>query len=358
MALPSRHEIDLGVNDLRCRACDADVLFLSTCPNCGAPTNRDSYEKPSKRGGGRSGGGGSAAVAGGGTRGSASAGSASGAGGRSGTGRAGRSGAASVIGASSAVGTSAAFGPSSAAGGRTGCSSTAGAADRNAIPAALLRAWEQPKASKGPSRLGQVRWRKLGAVSALIVVLGVAGATVAITRAAHPPTAATSSPLTRPAAATTPRIFAGEGFPFIAQFPVTPVISSQQAVFAGRSYTETTYTGSSLRSDVVVTVRPFPIGKPMGTAQTFLRRLAGRQVSTKGVRLRSGATTKVQGLPAVWIASTSEGGNFGTFGVIILDGHVAFEVIVGGPATTVTFTFSHVMHGFRIIDPSRGVVIF
>jgi hypothetical protein len=341
MALPSRHEIDLGVNDLRCRACDADVLFLSTCPNCGAPTNRDSYEKPSKRGGGRSGGGVSAAVAGGGMRGSASAGSASGAGGRTG-------------GSSTAGGSS---GGSSAAGGRTGGSSTAGAADRNAIPAALLRAWEQPKAFKGPSRLGQVRWRKLGAVSALIIVLGVAGAAVAITRAAHPPTAATSSPVTRPAAIT-PRIFAGEGFPFIAQFPVTPVISSQQAVFAGRSYTETTYTGSSLQSDVVVTVSPFPIGKPMWTAQTFLRRLAGRQVSTKGVRLRSGATTKVQGLPAVWIASTSEGGNFGTFGVIILDGHVAFEVIVGGPATTVTFTFSHVMHGFRIIDPSRGVVIF
>jgi hypothetical protein len=107
-----------------------------------------------------------------------------------------------------------------------------------------------------------------------------------------------------------------------------------------------------------VKVSPFPIGKPMGTVQTFLRRLAGRQVSTKGVPLHSGATTKVQGLPAVWIASTSEGGNFGTFGVIILDGHVAFEVIVGGPAATVTSTFSHVIHGFRIIDPSRGVVIF
>jgi len=264
-------------------------------------------------------------------------------------------------------------------------------ASRGAIPDELTRAWalkERTQRSHPGSRRGRVggvgptesvrtpvaapdgwlaatrRSRRLGDVSrsrwalAIVLALGVAAAAVMAsmtTGQLSPPSA--GAPQGHHAEA--PQRYDAGGWTFAADFPSAPSVVRLRSSLDGRPYIATFYSAVSPKADMDVGVYPYPIGKPTMSALTFLRREStGAGRSPVRVRLRPRATTTFQGLPALWLATTSDGGNKASFGVIVLDGHVAYEVVLTGPSSTVNESFQQALKTFRIVDPARAMVPF
>jgi hypothetical protein len=185
--------------------------------------------------------------------------------------------------------------------------------------------------------------RALASVVALAVVTG--GVMVAVTMSHSSPGIAGAQH----------RYDAG-GWTFAADFPSAPKVTHFGASLGGKPYTSTFFSVVSPNSEMIVGVYPFPIGKPVTSARTFLRReLSGAAHSPVSVRLRPGPSTTVQGLPSVWLAPTFEG-RLATYGVIVLDGHVAYEIVLKGPSATTDASLQQVVNTFRIIDPARARV--
>jgi hypothetical protein len=186
--------------------------------------------------------------------------------------------------------------------------------------------------------------RALAIVVALAVV--TAGVMVAMTMSGSSPSVAGAQQ----------RYDAG-GWTFAADFPSAPKVTHFRSSLGGKPYTATFYSADSHNLEMVVGVYPFPIGKPVTSARTFLRReLTGAAHSPVSVRLRPGPSTTVQGLPSVWLAPTFDGHATATFGVIVLDGHVAYEIVLKGPSSTGDASLQQIVHTFRIIDPARARV--
>lgn len=156
-------------------------------------------------------------------------------------------------------------------------------------------------------------------------------------------------------ASTVPTYQAG-GWPFVASFPSHPAVSRVSTSLMRSKYTATVYSAVTNGSDVTVGVYPFPLGVPKMSANTFLRTFVSQQGVRRVTGALMGSSQTFQGLPAVSFAQTSNGGNMADFGTVVLDGHVAYVVLVSGPATTVTSAFQHALRSFRIVDPARGIV--
>ncbi len=229
-----------------------------------------------------------------------------------------------------------------------------------AVPPELAGAWEpQPQPSTARS---QDNWSAGGRSSiaigvrmprlavCLVIVLAmaaVAAGTIALHRSNHP-------------AQASPQTYSVGRYKFVASFPTAPAVTSIAARFDRLSYTETIYSAYQGSSYSSVEVFPFPIGKPKKTtADAFLRRFVARsRTGPGGARLTPGRATTVQGLPSLWLAAAFNGGNTAFFGVIVLDGHVAYELVEMGPATTVNTDFERSLQTFRIVDPGTAFVRF
>ncbi len=220
------------------------------------------------------------------------------------------------------------------------------------MPPELLKAWDAPKERVRPARtqdtwtssghsnpVGGVRLSRVAVTLGIVIAIAaLAAGTLVLHRSVNPKDAA-------------PATYAAGRYSFVAAFPTAPMVTSVRARFDGKPYTETMYAASDGSTYSSVRVFPFPIGSPRTSAFTFLRRFVARNhAGPRGGSLRAGRTTMVQGLPSLWLADAFDGGNTAFFGVIVLDGHVAYELIEMGPATTVNMDFGH-----RPKDPSvRG----
>jgi hypothetical protein len=112
-------------------------------------------------------------------------------------------------------------------------------------------------------------------------------------------------------------------------------------------------------TDVTVGVYPFPIGVPKMSGRAFLHVFASHPGSAPGgASLGSGRSTTIQGLPALWLAATTGGGTSAGRSVLVLDGHVAYQILVTGPATSVTTTLGQIVRSFKILDPNRAILRF
>jgi hypothetical protein len=199
-------------------------------------------------------------------------------------------------------------------------------------------------------RLALYRSRVRWALAIVVVLAGVTGGLMAAMTTSPP------RPRSLPSVKATPRYDAG-GWIFAANFPAAPSVTRLPTSLSGKRYTTTFYSAVSVKFDMVVGVYPFPIGKPTTSALTFLRHAVTRpRHSPVSVRLRPGTSTTVQGFPSVWLAPTSDGRNTTSYGVIVLDGHVAYEIVVKGPSSTADASFRLALRTFRIVNPSRAVV--
>lgn len=305
----------------RCRVCDADVLFLATCPACGTPTRADTplavVPAPSKQD--------------------------------------------DLSDERSAETIRLSFAEAA----------RARAKAHAPLPQELLRAWQpvpdrsQPAAKpdewlsatrrgrvKGQAKLSSKRRNWLIGLAVLAVV--AIGTPLGLKEfSANNAQHKLSAPALIPEQTYTPG-----GYPISARFPTVPSVVRVPLSLAGSSYTATIYTSTSGSTAVTIGVYPFPIGKLTTTSPAaFLRGfIKGGAIST--AHLHDGGQTVVEGLPAARLAATIHGGTLADFGVMVLDGHYAVEVLASGPATTVDKTFQQVMSNFRIDEPQKGIVSF
>lgn len=241
------------------------------------------------------------------------------------------------------------------------------------IPDELRRAWDQPPEQRPASaaRTEEVLGHRQSAahakahrkarhgrallVVAAAVVVVAGGVAILVTRTT---TQHQQASLTPPTLTPTTRAPA-QSLPFVAAFPSTPSTTQTRLTLDKVPYTATLYSAVGGGSAVTVGVFPFPLGRyGRFDARAFLTSVVERGDLGTHARLRVSGVTTVQGLPATWVASTAGGGTSAVFGVVVLDGHIAYELLASGPATTVTATFHHVLDGFKIISPSSGVAAY
>jgi hypothetical protein len=308
-----------GVAAQRCAVCDADVLFLVVCPACGSPTGNDGRTPPPPP-------------------------------------------------APPPV----AWPPAGVDGGaKTGTMVSFADAARirngGALPDRLVQAWAPvPGTGMSPSASGDdfavARRRRTTLVSSRsgLVVLGVV-VVVALAAAlglqlAHlgrqpadgiPPQGSNPPAVSR---------YEAGGLPFTAAFPVAPTLSHERLSLLGLGYVASSYTAESSGTVLSVGVYPLPVGfgtpVPAATLVRNFLRLDGAEPS--GTSVSAGAMTKIDGLDAAMLAGTADGGRVASFGALVLDGHVVYELLVTGPATTVDQTFGTFLARFRIVDPELG----
>jgi hypothetical protein len=207
---------------------------------------------------------------------------------------------------------------------------------------------EWVSASRRTGRLAVYRSR-LGRTLAIVLALAIVTGGVMVAMAMSRPSL--------PSAAAPPRYDAG-GWTFSVDFPSAPSVTRFRTSLGGKPFTATFFSAVSGKFDMVVGVYPFPIGKPTTSAQTFLRReVTNPRHSPVSGRLRPGPSTTVQGFPSVWLAPTLDGGRTASFGVIVLDGHVGYEIVVKGPSSAAEARLRQALRTFRILDPSRARVL-
>jgi hypothetical protein len=307
-----------GVAAQRCAVCDADVLFLAVCPACGSPTGSEGLPPP-------------------------------------------RPAAPPPV----------AWPPAAVDGGHqmaTMVSFADAARKRNqgALPDQLVRAWAPPpgavvsRSSSADDFAVARRHRTLVPARKGRVLLGVAVAVALATalglQLSHLGRPAAGGTPTHGSAPAAPSRYEAGGLPFTAAFPVAPTLSHEHLSLLGLGYVASSYTAESSGTVLSVGVYPLPVGfgHPVPAAtfvRTFLR-LDG--VEPPGTSVSAGAMTKIQGLDAAMLAGTADGGRVATFGAIVLDGHIVYELLATGPATTVDRTFGTFLAHFRIVDPALG----
>lgn len=235
---------------------------------------------------------------------------------------------------------------------------------RAVIPDELTRAWDRPGESRRVAPSSADEWvaaarhappvriasrSRILWVLAIILVAGAATVGVMTTRGGS----------SSPARTAAPQSYQASGFPFAVSFPVAPSVSHIRLQLMNVPYTATLYSATSGTTDVAVGVYPFPIGVPKMSGQAFLRIFASHPGSAPAeARLRSGRSATIQGLPALWLAASANGGASAGFSVLVLDGHVAYEILVTGPSTSVTTTLGQIVRTFRVLDPNRAILAF
>jgi hypothetical protein len=261
------------------------------------------------------------------------------------------------------------------------------ARNRTVLPEELLRAWEPPAAERhlnterhvdrsdefagahapGGKSGGRGRRLAIGAAALVVVVAGSVTAVV-LTHHSSPSKSATqaqtkthqtSPPVSPPGAqhsAPAARHYSADGMPFSAVFPRTPKVSHSHLSVLNHPITSVSYTASAGGTTESVGVFPLPIGNPLSfNLRRFARAFLGVSgTAPAGTTLSAGAESRIQGLATVMVAATSAGGQWATFGAIVFDGHVAYEVLATGPSTKVDAAFHSLMTHFRVSHPALG----
>lgn len=189
---------------------------------------------------------------------------------------------------------------------------------KSALPAELVRAWDVSATPRTrPATAKRVR-RIVGGVLVLAVVGAVVGGIVAANSRGG-----TGAP---PAL----RTYAAPGAPFLAAFPAPPIESYASLDLYGKPYVATAYTAFSGRQMFSATVYPFPLGLPTMSAQQFLRVFTSKIAGAEQLTIPGTVPTTFRGLPALQAVLTSPARTSYTKLLAVLDGHVAYVLMVSG----------------------------
>lgn len=311
---------DHGGSTQRCGHCDADVLFLSTCPACGMPTGNG--ESPATYGNGK-------------------------------------------LLPFAPVGP-ARKGPEMA---QVLTLADAARARNNALEEQLVKTWREPPTHRprsddwnaGRSAGARVPGsdKKLRSGRKRLVLFACLGAALVAGAVGLGLSESLSSPPTsNSTTALTPTRFDAGGAAFEALFPSVPITVSQRLSFAGRPYVAYSYATEQGSTALSVGVYALPIGPiPPGVTQESLARgflrSAGSAGSVGDARARAGATTRVGNLPGVTIAGTGGSGTAAA-GTLVFDGHILYEILAVGPANGLAASLQHFQAHFRVVDWRYG----
>lgn len=188
---------------------------------------------------------------------------------------------------------------------------------KSALPAELVRAWDVTATPRTKPATAKRVHRVVGGVLVLAVVGGVVGGIVAANSrgGAAPPVM---------------RTYAAPGAPFEAAFPAPPIESYASLTLYGKPYVATAYTAFSGRQMFSATVYPFPLGLPLLSAQQFLRVFTSKIAGAQQLTIPGTVPTTFRGLPALEAVLVSPSGTSYTKLLAVLDGHVAYVLMVSG----------------------------
>jgi hypothetical protein len=134
--------------------------------------------------------------------------------------------------------------------------------------------------------------------------------------------------------ATSPKVVSSEpsygvpGASFTMSFPGKTVKASFLSKLNGIPFTATSYTNFASDGVYNVTVYPFPIGFPSMSATQFLRLWVGSVATTDEFGVPNSQPATYRGLPALEATLAAPGGVGYTRVFVILNGHVAYMVMV------------------------------
>jgi hypothetical protein len=155
--------------------------------------------------------------------------------------------------------------------------------------------------------------------AAILVVVGgvTAGVVASVMR---------SSPSTPPPL----RSYQAPGAPFRAAFPAPTVETHATLRLTGIPYTSTAFTAFSGAQMYSATVYPFPIGRPTMSATQFLRIFTRSIAAPQMLSVPGSTPTTFRGLPALGAVLVARSGNQYTKLLAVLDGHIAYVLMVSG----------------------------
>jgi hypothetical protein len=208
---------------------------------------------------------------------------------------------------------------------------------RSALPEELVRAWDISAVPKVKPSVAKRRRRALLGIAVLLVVAGVAaGVVVTVTRG----TSAGPPPVTS---------YQAPGAPFRAAFPAPTVETHATLRLVGIPYESTAYTAFSGSQMFSATVYPFPLGKPTMTAVQFLRKFTHQVAAARELSVPGSTPTVFRGLPALSALLVSPHGGQYTKLLAVLDGHIAYVLMVSG-TSQVPPGYGSFVSSFRLIS--------
>jgi hypothetical protein len=193
------------------------------------------------------------------------------------------------------------------------------------FPSELTRAWD---IAVFPSRRHRLMPRA-GAVLAAValVVVAALAAGVALKATGHSPTAkavVASGPVLETQA------FAPAGVSFAAALPTGAIRTQSPMRLAGIPYTATTYSATSDGISYSASVYPFPIGRPIMSADTFLGIFTKNLAAGHSLQMPGATYGTYKGLPSVSAVLESPDHQMFVDVFEVLDGHVEYVMSAYG----------------------------
>jgi hypothetical protein len=191
------------------------------------------------------------------------------------------------------------------------------------LPSELTRAWDTAVFPNKKSK------RRLGTVLAIavLVVVAAVGADVALKATAQPASSAV-------AAASGPqlvlRAFPAVGQSFRAALPAGAIRTTSRLALAGLPYTATTYSAASAGVSYSASVYPFPLGKPILTADQFLRSFTTNLAASRSLQIPGATFGTYKGLPSMSVVLASPDHQLYVNIFEVLDGHVEYVLAAYG----------------------------
>jgi hypothetical protein len=208
---------------------------------------------------------------------------------------------------------------------------------RSALPEELVRAWDISATPKIKPSVARRRQRIFLGVLVVLVVAGVAAGVVA--------SVMRGSPTTPPPV----QSYQAPGAPFRAAFPAPTVETHATLSLVGIPYASTAYTAFSGNQMFSATVYPFPVGKPSMTAVQFLRKFTGQLAASDQLSVPGSTPTVFRGLPALSALLVSPHGGQYTKLLAVLDGHIAYVLMVSG-TSQVPAGYGSFVSSFRLLN--------
>lgn len=207
---------------------------------------------------------------------------------------------------------------------------------KSALPEELVRAWDISASPKVKPSVAKRRRRIfLGAVVLLVVAAVTAGVVAAVMRGGAP--------------APQVRTYQAPGAPFKAAFPAPTVESHAPLRLAGLPYESTAFTAFSGDQMFSATVYPFPLGRPTMSAIQFLRNFTHQVAASHALSVPGSTPTVYRGLPALSALLVAPGGREFIKLLAVLDGHVAYVLMVSG-TTQVPAGYGSFVSSFQLLN--------
>ncbi|HEV2360993.1 MAG TPA: hypothetical protein VGS21_04780 [Acidimicrobiales bacterium] len=216
---------------------------------------------------------------------------------------------------------------------------------RRGLPGELTRAWDE-------AALSSKRKRSKGSRKPLAIVAGVAvvgaalAAGAALEMSGHARTA-----VQPPKVAAHPFMtadYAFGGVSFAVSMPPNPASRVFPQALAGIPYRAATYTSQLAGVGYSVGVYPYPIGKPIMSADKFLTIMTREMAKTQGLKASAPAASTLNGLPAVKTTLVNPSHTLFIEVFAVLQGHVGYMLMTTSTNGIVP-DYSNFLDSFRLL---------